>query len=72
MNDNDLDNFEFLMNVSPQVFEDWFNQTDSDDITYALELLARVNAQVDVIKLEANDEVKDFTEAQYLLAKFTK
>lgn len=70
MNDNDRDNLNFLLTVSSEVFEDWFDQADKDDVDYALELLAIRKAELDLKELEFSDEVEDITQANQLLRKF--
>jgi len=39
MNKRDKQNLKFLMNASPEVLKNWYNETDEDDQMYALELL---------------------------------
>jgi hypothetical protein len=70
MNDNDRDNLNFLLNVSPKVFEDWFDQADQDDVDYALELLAKRKAELNLKELEFSDGVEDTTQANQVLKKF--
>jgi hypothetical protein len=47
MNQRDRDNLEFLLNASPEVIEDWYNQMDDDDIEYAFELLDQLKEDLD-------------------------
>jgi hypothetical protein len=70
MSDEDRDNLNFLLNVSPEVFEDWFDQADEDDVDYALELLAKRKTELNLKELEFSDSVKDTTEANQVLRKF--
>ena len=70
MNDNDRDNLNFLLTVSREVFEDWFDQADKDDVDYALELLAIRKAELDLKELEFADDVEDTTRANQVLRKF--
>jgi len=70
MNDHDRDNLNFLLTVSQEVFEDWFDQADQDDVDYALELLAKRKAELTLQELEFSDVVKDTTEANQVLRKF--
>jgi len=46
VNQRDRDNLEFLLNASPEVLEDWYNQMDEDDIEYAFELLAQFKEEL--------------------------
>jgi hypothetical protein len=68
MNQHDSKNLEFLLNVSKEVFDDWLSQCDSDDIDYALELLAMKKEE---IYAERFDNIKDYTEANKILKAFT-
>jgi hypothetical protein len=70
MNDHDRDNLNFLLTVSQEVFEDWFDQADQDDVDYALELLARRKAELTLQELEFSDVVEDTTQANQVLRKF--
>ena len=70
MNDNDRDNLNFLLTVSPEVFEDWFDQADKDDVDYALELLAMRKTELNLKELEFADNVEDTTQANQVLRKF--
>jgi len=70
MNQHDSKNLEFLLNVSEEVFEDWFDQADKDDVDYALELLAMRKTELNLKELEFSDDVEDCTEAQNILKGF--
>jgi len=70
MSDEDRNNLNFLLTVSPEVFEDWFDQADEDDVDYALELLAKRKTELNLKELEFSDSVKDTTEANQVLRKF--
>lgn len=67
MNQHDSKNLEFLLNVSKEVFDDWLSQCDSDDIDYALELLAMKKEE---LVAERFDKIKDYTEANNILKAF--
>lgn len=47
MKKRDRENLEFLLNASPEVIEDWYNQMDPDDIEYAFELLELYQQELD-------------------------
>ncbi len=70
MNDHDRNNLNFLLNITPEVFDDWMDQADSDDIDYALELLAMHKSELVVGLLELKDNVEDTTQANQVLKKF--
>ena len=51
-NDWDRDNLNFLLNASPAVMQDWDEQADEDDRTYAQELL---DAYAEELRIQARD-----------------
>jgi hypothetical protein len=66
MNDYDRSNFEFIMSLSPQQFDEWYASISLDDIEYAIEL-----CQAARLEMALNtDAVKDLTEANNALKKF--
>ena len=71
MNDHDRSNLNFLLNITPEVFDDWMDQADTDDIDYALELLAMHKSELVVGLLELKDNVEDTTQASEILKAFT-
>lgn len=70
MNDHDRDNLNFLLTVSPEVFDDWMNQADEDDIDYAIELLSMRRSELVVESMECVDDVQDTSEAKQVLKSF--
>jgi len=70
MNDEDRNNLNFLLTVSPEVFEDWFDQADEDDVDYALELFAKRKTELALKELEFSDVIEDITQANQVLRKF--
>jgi hypothetical protein len=71
MNDHDRNNLNFLLTVSPEVFDDWMDQADEDDIDYAIELLRMRKSELTVEFLDKTDDVEQLIEAQSALSKFT-
>ena len=71
MNDHDRGNLDFLLNITSEVFDDWMDQADIDDIDYALELLAMHKSELVVGMLELKDNVEDTTQANQILKAFT-
>lgn len=74
MNDWDQNNLNFLMSLSPEELEQFMNDSDDDDLAYALELVQREKSAVlskmeELIDIVANDNM-DLSEAQSVLAKF--
>jgi hypothetical protein len=70
MNDHDRNNLNFLLTVSPEVFDDWMDQADEDDIDYAIELLRMRKSELNLKELELSDGVEDTTQANQVLRKF--
>lgn len=70
MNDHDRNNLNFLLSVTPDVFDDWMNQADIDDIDYALELLSTHRSELVVKELELEDAVEDTAQALSILKSF--
>jgi hypothetical protein len=70
MTDNDRDNLNFLLTVTPEGFEAWLNQADDDDVNYALELLKMRKSEILVKLMDASDKVEDTSEANQALKKF--
>lgn len=48
MNQHDRDNLDFLLNASPEVIQDWYEQMDEDDILYAFELLEAYSQELEI------------------------
>ena len=69
MNDWDKDNLHFLLSVDPEVFEDWLEQADEDDVEYAIELLQQAKSELILQKMEILDDVEDTTDAKSILQK---
>lgn len=70
MNNHDRSNLNFLLSVTPDVFDDWMTQADADDIDYALELLSKYRSELMVKELEVEDTVKDTSQAMNVLKGF--
>lgn len=72
MNPNDANNLEFLLTVSPAALRTWFGQADSDDIKYAMELLAQAQTNVEMMSIDFIDSEaeEDVTLASKYLSKF--
>lgn len=66
MNDHDRNNFQFIMSLSSEQFDEWYSSIDLDDVEYAIELCQRAR-----LELAMNvDDVKDVTQANQALKKF--
>lgn len=64
MTERDRDNLNFLLTVSPKVFQNWLDQADDDDVEYALELIHYAKMEMIVAELERRDEVEDVSLAR--------
>ena len=72
MNNWDRDNLNFLLNTSPAVLQQWYDQADEDDLAYAMELLKTAQAELAVWRLELDEQEdhQDLTLARAVLSKF--
>lgn len=67
MNENDLENLNFLLSTSAEGLQEWFKVADADDLLYAEELLQQyVLANLDYLV-----DKSDLSEAKNYLKKFT-
>lgn len=74
MNDWDQNNLNFLLSLTPEEFEQFMNDSDEDDLAYALELVQREKSAVlskmeELVDIVVNENM-DLSEAQSVLAKF--
>jgi len=72
MNEWDYDNLMFLINTSEDVFQDWIEQADNDDVAYALELFKKHRDMMALREIYLRDEITDFSDAKQILTKFRK
>ena len=72
MNEWDYDNLMFLINISEDVFQDWIEQADNDDVAYALELFKKHRDMMALREIYLRDEITDFSDAKQILTKFRK
>lgn len=75
MNSRDQTNLEFLLSISDEDFQQFVNDSDLDDVTYAIQLIQTYCAEVQVREMELQDALEaelglDCTQAQTVLAKF--
>lgn len=72
MNDYDRENFDFMMSLSEQEFEDFFDGMPDDDVDYAIELIRLARTETMVQEHELLDALaeSDLSEAQAVLKKF--
>ena len=75
MNDRDQANLEFLLNISDEDFSQFVNDSDLDDVTYAIQLIQTYCADVQAREMDLQDALDaelglDCAQAQAVLAKF--
>lgn len=73
MNERDRENYAFLMNVPEEVFLDWLDQADNDDVEYALELVATARKEMAVrekllLSIETEPDIE--LETEQILQKY--
>jgi len=71
-NDWDRNNLQFILNTSNEELERFWDQSDSDDMAYALELIARARAELEqqVLDIIDSEGVGDTSDANKVLQKF--
>lgn len=67
MNSKDRENLHFLLNISQEVFDDWIESVDCEDIEYALELVREAKLEIIERQIARIDEVNDITEAKIII-----
>lgn len=75
MNQHDRDNLKFLLSADEHTFQEFLEQSNDDDIDYAIELIQRHKAELMVHEMALEESVDeemglDLTEAQSVLARF--
>ncbi len=71
MNDYDRENLNFLLNASPEVLEDWYENVSEDDHEYAQELLSAFGEELKLRNsFNATEKVQDTTDAENVLRKY--
>ena len=72
MNEHDRGNLNFILHASQDVFDAWSAQASTDDLTYALELIAAHRRELMEMETALFDEVNDFTEAMEVINRVKK
>ena len=72
MNEWDYDNLMFLIKTNDSVFQDWIEQADNDDVTYALELFKKHRDIIAMREIYLRDDITDFSDAKEALTKFRR
>lgn len=71
MNKHDKDNYLFIMSLTPDQFEEWYNAITPDDVDYAMELIKMARLELAEQAAVLIESVVEFTEAREVLGKFT-
>lgn len=66
MNQHDRDNLDFLLNATPEVIQDWYQQMSDDDIKYAFELLEMAKEEL----IEQQMAGTDLSDVRALILKY--
>ena len=67
MNEYDLNNLGFLMNLSEEDFDLWMNDASDDDIDYALDLIKLAKVQHLMQEFELLDSIETNTDEANIL-----
>ncbi len=75
MDNRDQTNLEFLLSISDEEFQQFVEDSDLDDVTYAIQLIQNYCAEVQVREMELQDALEDelgldCTQARAVLSKF--
>ena len=67
MNDWDRNNLNFILTSMDDAFDKWMQQASTDDLDYAMELVARYRREIADIEEKLFDNITDFTEAHQII-----
>ena len=67
MNDWDRNNLNFILTSMDDAFEKWMMEASTDDLAYAMELVARYRRELSEIEDKLTEEITDFTEARQII-----
>jgi hypothetical protein len=67
MNPYDLNNFNYIMSLTDDEFDQWMMTIGDDDISYAIELIQLRRAELDSEAMDIMDDITDFTEANSVI-----
>jgi hypothetical protein len=67
MNPYDLNNFNYIMSLTDDEFDEWMMTIGDDDISYAIELIQLRRAELDSEAMDIMDDITDFTEANSVI-----
>ena len=66
MNQHDRDNLNFLLNSTPEIIQDWYENVGEDDIMYAFELLEMAREEL----IEMQIAGSDLSDAKAIILKY--
>lgn len=72
MNERDHGNLMFILYATQDVFDEWADKASTDDLTYAMQLIAEHRAELQSQELSLFDEINDFTEANEIINRVKK
>ena len=67
MNDWDRNNLNFILTSMDEAFEKWMMEASADDLSYALELIAKHRHELSDIEQKLSEDITDFTEANIII-----
>lgn len=67
MNPYDLNNFNYIMSLTDDEFDQWMMTIGDDDISYAIELIQLRRAELNSEAMDIMDDITDFTEANAVI-----
>lgn len=72
MNPYDLQNYEYVMSLSEEAYDEFLEEASEDDLDYLQELMDQKKAELQISILEYEDKLAslDVSEAQQFLRKF--
>ena len=72
MNDYDLNNYNYVMNLSEEQYDEFLDTASDDDLEYLQELMDQKKAELAMSILEYEDKLAslDVSQAQSILRKF--
>ena len=76
MTKTDRNNFNYLMNCSPEKFDEWIQEASNDDVDYALELFRFAKLELMVEQMELQEMAimfeDDTIEAKQIIDRIKK
>lgn len=67
MNDHDKSNLQYIMSLSEEEFDVWYDKLTMDDVEYALEIMKQARTELHMQEQELLDDVDDTEQAMAVL-----